>query len=844
KEIFSSLFLVGQDDSNSRHFSDRAQRITLLGQFANMSENTSSDVDKAVQVIEEKLDKFPFRGKVYRIDDLISGLSRGKSVLEERLLHLEREKDEASAHIEELKQLEEELQVGRRTQKREEYFQLCLETAELDARIMKVQQRLSYEADIKREITVLGDLADFPISAQRRVQELWTMLQARHGDRDRLDMEIMASIKEANLLKEQYSKHAAGLDQYVLEDAQQLYGLAKNLQAAQEELEQLQLDRAKEMRRVKNSGVDFDSISLTRKSILAMDPAALEEAYKLSNELKWQKEKLANLVSISEGTGRQVKVVGEEIALFNSKSRKIKATLMSLTTVALLVAAVLVVQHSPNLAMITTIFGTSFVLMLIALLALPPLLTGVRKDMEGKADALDEQRKKFDTEELDLSNLISDLQRRGDELAKENGYDSSVDLFKNVQTYSSVSGQLKQLDISEHMILSREQQIKNMSADAHSYFNRIDRKLSIVTTAAITGLASEILRHKESLRELERGNAVLNHRKSESKLMNSKILEFEAELRELFEKARLTEPSNIERSFEEFDQKALKYAKWESLSKELGRIEKDITTEILDADLSTVLYKLQHRRTGAWNTMQDLIAKYPEILSETLEDNEIGRINQGENDNLESILNQKQSRADELRSTIRSAAKNFDDFHPKTQHELEILERDLISARHTKNSLNLARICLMQVAQESKSSWSEELALIADEMLSNSNLEVRKIEWNEQMEMMISVANHDDPIHETALEKKVSRGLLKQINWITRLMLCRYICKRVPLPIVLDEPFCDLDDKRFEACMELLVRKILPHCQLIVLTCQKVRHQWLLNKLPDIDKQKIQFISA
>jgi hypothetical protein len=465
----------------------------------------------------------------------------------------------------------------------------------------------------------------------------------------------------------------------------------------------------------------------------------------------------------------------------------------------------------------------------------------MRQDFEAKIEGITEQQNNFGAEELSLSDGLGSIQSNAETIAKKYSL-STGDMFRKLQVYSSLSARLKQLDVQDHMLVTREHQLASLSAEAMTYFEKINRKLIQVTGAAITGLASEILRHKESYRELERSTAVLNHRKTERNHHEGEILDLDTQLTELFRKARLPQPNELPGSFEEFEQKAQAYRKWETLSLELSSMEKNLTTEIFEHDLSTMLFKLQHRRTDAWNKMQDLIVRYPDILTDTIEDEEIGRLGVGEAREFEAELNQKQAKADALRVVIRSATKNFDEFHPKTQNELEILERDLERIIHNKNALMLARDTLMQVAQESKSNWSHELAEISSEMLKDADLDVEKIEWDENMEMTLSLRNQSEPIHESSLAKKVSRGLVKQINWVTRLMLCLYIARRLPLPVVLDEPFFDLDDKRFSGCMNLLVNKVLPHCQVVVLTCQRVRHQWFVDAMAEQEKARVLFI--
>jgi hypothetical protein len=844
KDLFNSFFLIGQDEGGSAKSVDRSSLISLLGQFAGLSEH-SLNIEKAVKVVEDRLERYPFHGRAYRMDDLIGGLTRGKIVLEERLLQLERERKDAALHIAELGVLESELALARRTKKREEYFQLCLETAELDSRIMKVQQRLLYEAELKRELANLGDFSDFPIVALRKVQELWTMRQSRTSDLERLLEDIAGSQKETDIVEESLNKEAEGLEQFLIEDAQQLYGLGKIFATAQQELVQLRLDRTKEMRRLKDEGVDFDSISLVRKFILTMDPADLGEANKLSHDVKRQKDKLANLVALSENTSNQLKVISAETALFNAKARSVKDVLVLFFVAVSTIFIVISLTAAAGGEMVHLLRGFLFAscgLSALALVCLPRVHASMRSDFEAKVEGIVDQQNKFGAQELAMSDNVAVIQERGEKIAKKYKLVTSAELFKKLHLYDSYSARLKQLDVLDHLLSTREQQLSALQDDAMAYFDKISRKLVQVTPAAINGLASEILRSKEGSRELERSSAVLSHKLSERRFLEGEIQELDGVLKDLFKKAQLSNPEKLEESFAEFEKKSQDYAKWEKLTLELKSMEKNIGAELLEQDLATVLNRLQHKRTDAWNKMQDLISRYPDILTETIEDAEIGRLTGGEGKFFEEDLQKKQDRVDSLRYIIRSAARNFDEFHPKTQHELEILERDFDQIKHNRDALVLARDTLRQVAQESKSSWSQELAEISAEMLADAGLEIDKIEWNDNLEMSLTAKGQSEPIHEDSIAGKIPRGLIKQINWVTRLMICRYIARRLPLPVVLDEPFCDLDDKRFAGCMHLLVKKLLPHCQLIVLTCQQVRHRWFVDRLAAPDKDQIQFI--
>lgn len=850
-ELFKPFFLIEQDESLRETFVDAQQRLAVLGHLESRSE-TSNTIDNAIRIVTEKLDKYPFRNKQHKIEDLLTALNRGKALLQERLNQLERERIEAAVLVEELRRIEAELESIRRTQKREEYFQLCLETAELDSRIMKVQQRLLHEAELKRELQSLGNLSRFPISALRKVQELWTKRLARISDRDRLFDEISAGETEIIALQSSFLAGAGAIQEFSIEDAQQLYGLAKIIESANTEVEQLQHDRAKEMRRVKEAGVDFDQIALLRKAILAMKPSDLEEAYRLQSELKSNKDTLNTAIALSKNMNDQLKTLELDLISFNGKgTRAFNAFtgLLSLSAALLVVASLSKTSEYSTILMI--ICGTCFVLLLAILVALPQLFKGVRADLSTRITTLARERDQHAENELKFSEAVAGVQQRAEHIAVSNQFKGAADMFKKLQTYAGLAAQLKQLDLFDHMLEARELQLENLLKEANEdYFKKINRRLSKITTVACTGLAGEILLHKEQHRELERNNTIIEHRRSEMRFLEGEIRDIDSMLRDFFYQAGLSDPEDLDKSYEEFESKSQNYRKWDSVTIELERMSKDLATEILENDLGTVLTKLQHRRTDAWAKMQNLISRYPDILSETIDDNEIGRLVQGESTGLEHDMRTNEQQAEELRHKIRSMVHNFDEFHPKTKHELEILERDLKKINHNKRALELARDSLIKVAQESKSFWAHELKELSDEFLKELDLEIEEIIWDKNLQVKIKLKGEEEVVEEDQLKlsasrsghrnERLSRGLARLASWLPRMILCQYVSRKLPFPLVLEEPFFDLDDKRFTDCMKLLLKNVLKDCQIIVLTSQRVRFSWFLDNLSETDRTLVE----
>jgi uncharacterized protein YhaN len=67
----------------------------------------------------------------------------------------------------------------------------------------------------------------------------------------------------------------------------------------------------------------------------------------------------------------------------------------------------------------------------------------------------------------------------------------------------------------------------------------------------------------------------------------------------------------------------------------------------------------------------------------------------------------------------------------------------------------------------------------------------------------------------------------------------RFLSNDMPLPIILDEPFCEADDERFSKMMNMLIDNVMQDHQIIVFSCHQGRHRWLMENLEEDRRDRI-----
>lgn len=826
-DVFREVCMMEENSNDIA--STTATLADHLSSLLSRTKDSDEGPERAIACIENALQTYHFKEKTYPIDDLIAGLERGRLVLLERLRGLEQEKIEASDRMQQLSELEKEISQRMNLLKREDHFQLSMAVADLDSRILTIQERALMETELQREQKELGDLSDFPLDAVRKVEEMWSKREATLQNYARLAHDVDELNRTQSELDAFFSD-CPKMEELMPDDAQALYGLARTMESVEGELEELNARRDDELRKAKSSGVDFDNVASMRRSLLSMESHDFDEANNLAQQMRKGKQGLSEAVQITQRIERDIDEAKQEYERAAKTEKYWRKILLAvcLTPFAFFFAAMYGPHEGWAKLLFIVIAPTISVTAILLSIGFLVRLHRSKQDLNARLQRLKKEYSELSQSEAGASLQLSDLQRRADRIAQQYEIATGAELLKQITSYVGNSAKLKDLDLLDQIIASREKQLKKIIGEIDKHLRRTGMESEQITPDLAVGLADNVQRYREQMREREKIETHFSHKKSELKFLEGEIKDIDSHLRDAFYRARLDEPEEIAASIAQFRDKAAAKKRYDSIARELERRESERNAETVDRDLGELLDDLQSKRQEAWTRLQELITANPFLAESPASGAEApGPARAAELLREVEVLTLEYQ---EIREQIRTVTKNFDDYYPKTQHELEVLERNLARINHHKNSLELAKKLLSKVAQESRVSWSKELSRMAASMLNESGMEFETVEWDEQLGIRLRLRGHSDIIGEDELERRLSKGMLNQVNWIVRMAVALVVCESDSIPIILDEPFARIDDQKFLSGIRLLI-SLLPRLQIIVLSCHQLRHSWLAQQL-------------
>ncbi|MCX7834691.1 MAG: AAA family ATPase [bacterium] len=203
-----------------------------------------------------------------------------------------------------------------------------------------------------------------------------------------------------------------------------------------------------------------------------------------------------------------------------------------------------------------------------------------------------------------------------------------------------------------------------------------------------------------------------------------------------------------------------------------------------------------------------------------------------DNDGLVSI-NQRRK---ELLEESRNLEIRLDTFQREWQHkqsleerlqEVEFAKRE---ALRFKNAVVKAIEEIDNISKDLHKNWSKALNSGTSQRLAQFG-EPRFVTFSDQLELTVEIPNT-----KTLRDQELiafSAGARDQLYLAVRLALVEYLSpKNDPLPVILDEPFAQCDDVRFDRGMHLLLDES-KNRQILLFTCPEQRHQHWLDTHPE-----------
>ncbi len=830
RELFRNTCLVGQRELGSNMLGEVEDLPSLLQSLVDASGAATTSAT-AVSVLEATLGHFSYQGINLRVDKLVQQLEGERDVAKERLQRLGAEHESVSASASQLTRLEEEIHQIEKRSKAADYFQLCMEVAEVDSRLLKAQERALRVADLKTQLAKVSEFADFPFESSKVVEELWSKRQSRLADFKRTELELKLKEKQLDARRMEIRERWEGVNNCTVEDAQTLSSLARTLDSITAELSESRRKRDAEASRVADSGLKLDQLSGVRTALLNLDARDLDNAHAYNAMIAAARDQIREC----EGTVWRTRQIMPEI----QQQRKIKLSSCrnNFVLLALLFAlfagveAWLLLANREQLHSPVTILGWIVLFGLVVCGAVNCWVWRQASVYRAKeAEQARQEEQKNSERGIELHNKIMGLEIRLDDFARKAGVASGAELMKCSQSYAAAAAQLKDLDLFDHMIDSREVHGTKLVSQIEPYFAKAERKVETITAQDGFKLADDINFYLDEVRSVESSEGSLEHHQSELRFLNDELQDMNSQLRQHLSQAKVTHPDDPDLGYPEFDCALKGFKQWECLQTELARMEQDLTADLPVSELPSVVQRLEGQRVVLWEKIEALIAICPEIASQAppVMNQAAGAVEQP-GETLDDLRKQR----DELLILIRAATKNYDEQFLNTAEELEDLDRDIERIKRSRSALELARDTFQRLSEETHSHWSSQLNDISRVMLKGMDTDFESLHFDTELKLTARRKGRSEPLQPANINSQASGGTREQLHWLARMAVARYLAEKTALPIILDEPFSEADDERFASMMRFLLASVRGQHQLILFSCHQKRHQWLTEVLGD-----------
>ena len=208
----------------------------------------------------------------------------------------------------------------------------------------------------------------------------------------------------------------------------------------------------------------------------------------------------------------------------------------------------------------------------------------------------------------------------------------------------------------------------------------------------------------------------------------------------------------------------------------------------------------------------------------------------------ESEKDKLRTRKEELLVKLRTSVSARDNNYLNLVEELSNINHELVCAKRAKIALELARNKLRESSSQTYEDWSEKLNESAAQLISEMETDIESLTFDHQLNISVKLVSKDEAVKGNEIKSRLSTGIKEKVHWLARMALSRFLSRKESLPIILDEPFSEADDERFLSAMRFLVSNGIENNQIIIFSCHKQRHNWLVTQLTEEEKYKLNFV--
>lgn len=192
-----------------------------------------------------------------------------------------------------------------------------------------------------------------------------------------------------------------------------------------------------------------------------------------------------------------------------------------------------------------------------------------------------------------------------------------------------------------------------------------------------------------------------------------------------------------------------------------------------------------------------------------------------------------QSRRDaemHLRTETQHFLREYETRAPILRDEIETLQAARARAVEFEAAITLARDTLAALGQQTHRVWASALQRSASDFLRAMSSDVTEVQFDENLGLQLR--QQDRVILGSEAPRVLSAGALDAVFLAARFAVARFLGgDGDPLPLILDDPLANADDRRLVDTLRVLVDAVAPRQQVLLMACQHSRYEWAADAL-------------
>jgi hypothetical protein len=799
QEVFRKLSVVTSPELSESRVGRFGDLTKVMKEMVSQRSATFGP-DLAVATIDDALTQFPHQGRKLRGATVVRELEGRYYDLSDKVRRIEQERKNKGLSVE-TAGAPARAASGQEQGLVSEYFENCMEVADIDKRLVKAEETLARVQELRQELERLSSLEFFSVELQKYIEELFTRRQSRQQDFESLVSEYADKIKEFDEKQKKLGSLYVGLDVFSSTDAQTLNALAQEFQVVSKELSDFHLRRRMEIERLRGQGIDLASLDEIRRLLHELSSQDYEDARTFNATLISSRKQIDDAEEIFNREKVQLVEIDRQRKVQSEKNKNHAFFYFLLTLVPALGTGIGIFQYRQScvsqhpLQWLLVVSGLGAVVMLIL------LSTGIFMFVRFKRPKYYKQ-KEYSAAQMEmnqqtrlikeLKEKIANLELKFDALAHKVRLVDGHVFLQMLNEYTSKAAFLRELEMIEQLIATREASVAQLKQGVEPYFARAGRMTQEIRPETTTQLAESINGYVTEAKRLINIYGPIKTAKEQVGFLTNEIKGIEKELLEAFIQAKMEHLHDFNASYKEFYEKVQVYHQWQQMKLDLNEKENDMSSGFVPDELPPQIQRLETTRKEKLVRMQALLERCHGILDiapgasrlqhqmmamptySTKNPPAVTKVN----------VEKLKSEQHELEMMARSASTSDANYVVMLQ-ELRAVQSELTIVRRVKTALEHARGRILQGQSTGVSDWVVKLNEIMDDMLSQMGIEFPKYE----SAFADLPEAQDAPSSGPLLGKPFSLQTMEQVRWFARAVVVRVLALKHNFPLILNEPF-------------------------------------------------------